>query len=147
MEEALNQARTAFACDEVPIGAVIVEERKIIAAAHNQNITLCDPTAHAEILVLRQAALIKNCKQLLNCDIYVTIEPCAMCAFAISLARVRRVYYAAADSKFGSVENGARIFESRACHHRPEVYSGMMEEDAKKLMIDFFKAKRVPATS
>lgn len=142
MKEALNQAFIAFKKDEVPVGAVIVENGKIIAASHNQNLKLSDPTAHAEILVLRQAAKIKNSSRLDGCDIYVTLEPCSMCASAISLARIKRVYYAASDKKFGAVENGARIFCSSSCHHRPEVYSGVFEEESKKMLQDFFKSKR-----
>jgi tRNA(adenine34) deaminase len=142
IEEALRQAKIAFEKDEVPVGAVIVENGKIIAATHNQNLYLKDPTAHAEILALREAAKIKNSPRLDECDLYVTLEPCAMCASAIALARIRRVYYAASDQKFGAVENGAQIFSSSSCFHRPEIYSGIAEEDAKELMIKFFKSKR-----
>lgn len=142
MDDALTQAKIAFEKEEVPVGAVIVENGKIIAAAHNHNLHLKDPTAHAEILALRQAAAIKNSSRLDDCDIYVTLEPCSMCASAISLARVRRVYYAASDEKFGAVENGARIFASPSCHHRPEVYSGIAEADAKDLLVKFFKLRR-----
>ncbi len=142
MEAALAQARLAFEKDEVPVGAIIVEGEKIISSAHNCNLTQKDPTAHAEILTLRKAAEIKGTRRLDNCDLYVTLEPCAMCAAAISLARIRRVYYAASDKKFGAVENGARIFASSSCHHRPEVYSGISEEESKKLLQDFFRAKR-----
>ncbi|MBU6339414.1 MAG: nucleoside deaminase [Rickettsiales bacterium] len=142
MEEALKQARIAFEKDEVPVGAIIVENGKIIATAHNKNITLNDPTAHAEIVALREAALVKKSHRLDNCDIYVTLEPCAMCASAIALARIKRVYYAAKDDKFGAVENGARIFNSSSCHHRPEVYSNIAEEKSKELLVKFFKSKR-----
>jgi tRNA(Arg) A34 adenosine deaminase TadA len=142
MKEALNQAFIAFEKDEVPVGAVIVENGKIIAASHNQNLNLSDPTAHAEILVLRQAAKIKNSSRLDECDIYVTLEPCSMCASAISLARIKRVYYAASDQKFGAVENGVRVFSGSSCHHKPEVYSGIFEEESKKMLQDFFKSKR-----
>ncbi len=142
MEAALAQARLAFEKDEVPVGAVIVEDGKIISSAHNCNLTKKDPTAHAEILTLRKAAEIKGSSRLDNCDLYVTLEPCAMCAAAISLARIRRIYYAASDKKFGAVENGARIFASSSCHHKPEVYSGISEEESKKLMQDFFRSKR-----
>ncbi len=142
MEAALAQARLAFEKDEVPVGAVIVEDGKIISSAHNCNLTKKDPTAHAEILTLRKAAEIKGSSRLDNCDLYVTLEPCTMCAAAISLARIRRIYYAASDKKFGAVENGARIFASSSCHHRPEVYSGISEEESKKLMQDFFRSKR-----
>jgi len=142
MEAALAQARLAFEKDEVPVGAIIVEDGKIISSAHNCNLTQKDPTAHAEILTLRKAAEIKGTSRLDNCDLYVTLEPCAMCAAAIALARIRRVYYAASDKKFGAVENGACIFDSSSCHHRPEVYSGISEEESKKLLQDFFRAKR-----
>lgn len=142
MEAALEQARLAFENDEVPVGAVIVENGKIIASAFNSNLTEKDPTAHAEILTIRKAAEIKATSRLDNCDLYVTLEPCAMCAAAISLARIRRVYYAASDEKFGAVENGARIFASSSCHHQPEIYSGISEEESKKLLRDFFKSKR-----
>ena len=142
MEAALNEAKLAFEKDEVPVGAVIVENGKIIARSHNQNISLKDPTAHAEVLVLRQAALIKDSSRLDDCDLYVTLEPCPMCASAISLARIKRVYYAASDVKFGGVENGPRIFNSSSCHHKPETYSGIAEEESKQLLVDFFKSKR-----
>jgi tRNA(Arg) A34 adenosine deaminase TadA len=142
MLEALRQAKIAFEKDEVPVGAVIVEGEKIIAAAHNQNLSLNDPTAHAEILTLRQAAQIKNSSRLDGCDLYVTLEPCAMCASAIALARIRRVYYAASDEKFGAVENGARIFNSSSCHHHPEIYSGISEEESRELLQSFFRSKR-----
>lgn len=142
MQQALAQAKIAFEKDEVPVGAIIVEKGKIIASAHNYNLHLKDPTAHAEILVLREAAKIKNSPRLDDCDLYVTLEPCSMCAAAISLSRIRRVYYAASDEKFGSVENGARIFNSSSCHHRPEIYSGIQEEDAKELLVKFFRSKR-----
>lgn len=142
MLDALRQAKIAFEKDEVPVGAVLVEDGEIIAATHNQNLISNDPTAHAEILVLRQAAQIKNSSRLDGCDIYVTLEPCAMCAAAIALARIRRVYYAASDPKFGAVENGARIFNSSSCHHRPEIYSGISEEESRKLLQEFFRSKR-----
>ncbi len=140
--EALRQAKIAFEKDEVPVGAVIVENGKIIAATYNQNLHLNDPTAHAEILVLREAAKIKNSARLDGCDLYVTLEPCAMCAAAIALARIRRVYYAASDTKFGAVENGAQIFSSSSCHHRPEIYSGIGDEESRELLVKFFKARR-----
>ncbi len=142
MEEALKQARIAFEKDEVPVGAVIVENGKIIATSHNQNLILKDPTAHAEILVMRKAAKIKDSARLDGCDLYITLEPCAMCASAIALARISRVYYAASDIKFGAVENGVRIFSSTSCHHKPEIYSGISEEESKKLMQSFFRNKR-----
>ena len=142
MEEAILQAKIAFENDEVPVGAVIVENGEIIAASHNHNINLKDPTAHAEILALRAAAQFKNSARLDDCDLYVSLEPCAMCASAISLARIRRVYYAASDEKFGAVENGAKIYSRSSCFHKPEVYSGICEGDAKDLLVKFFKSKR-----
>lgn len=142
MRLALDQAKIAFENNEVPVGAVIVENGEIIATAHNQNIFLNDPTAHAEILVLREAAKIKNQHRLDGCDLYVTLEPCAMCAAAISLAKIRRVYYAISDEKFGAVENGARIFHSKSCHHFPEIYSGFCEDESRNLLQNFFKSKR-----
>lgn len=142
MKEALIQAKIAFEKDEVPVGAVIVENGKVIASSHNQNLYLKDPTAHAEILALRQAAKVKNSARLDGCDIYVTLEPCPMCAAAISLSRIRRVYYAASDEKSGGVENGPKVLNSSSCHHKPEIYPGISEEEAKKLLIDFFKSKR-----
>lgn len=142
MEAALKQAKLAFEKDEVPVGAVIVENGEIIAAAHNFNLLAKDPTAHAEINVLRMAAEKKNVHRLDNCDLYVTLEPCTMCAAAISLARIRRVYYAASDQKFGAVENGVRFFNNSSCQHRPDVYSGIYEEESKKLLRDFFSARR-----
>lgn len=142
MLEALQQAKIAFAADEVPVGAIVVCDGEIIAKAFNQNITLKDPSAHAEILALRQAAKIKNSHRLDDCDLYVTLEPCAMCAAAISWAKLKRVYYGAADEKFGAVENGARLFNHSSNYHRPEVYSGFSADESKKLMQDFFKKKR-----
>lgn len=142
METALNCAKIAFAEDEVPVGAVIVENGKIIATAYNQNRKLNDPTAHAEILALRAAALIKNSSRLDGCDLYVTLEPCFMCAAAISLAKIRRIYYAAADLKFGAIEGQSNFFSNKSCFHVPEIYSGFLEEDSRKLLLDFFQSKR-----
>lgn len=142
MAEALRQAKTAFEKDEVPVGAVIVEDGKIIASSYNQNRTSIDPTAHAEILVLREAAQKKNSHRLDECDLYVTLEPCAMCAAAISLARIRNVYYACDDKKFGAVENGVRFYGSTSCLHQPQVYSGISEAKSQELLQEFFKKKR-----
>ncbi|MDX2083127.1 MAG: nucleoside deaminase [Rickettsiales bacterium] len=142
MAEAIAQAKIAFEKDEVPVGAIIVENNKIIARSHNNNLHLKDPTAHAEILALRQASLIKNSSRLDNCDIYITLEPCVMCAAAISLARIRRIYYAASDEKFGAIENGIKIFHSSSCYHKAEIYSGICEEEAKEILRKFFKSKR-----
>ncbi len=142
MEEAINQAKLAFDNQEVPVGAVVVENGKIISATFNQNIKLHDPTAHAEILAIRNAAKFKNSPRLDNCDIYITLEPCAMCAAAISLARIRRVYYALSDEKFGAIENGVNFFSNKNCHHKPEIYSGISELESKNLLQNFFKNKR-----
>ncbi len=142
MAAALDQARIAAKKDEVPIGAVIVCNQEIIAASHNQNRELSDPTAHAEILALREAAAKKNSPRLDDCDLYITLEPCTMCAAAISLARIRNVFYACGDSKFGAVENGANFFNSKSCHHKPEIYSGINEEESRGLLQEFFTKKR-----
>jgi len=143
MAEALRQAQIAANKDEVPVGALVVLEGKIIAAAHNQNRESVDPTAHAEIIALRMASITKNSSRLDDCDLYVTLEPCAMCAAAISLARIRNVFYACSDAKFGAVENGVKFFNSKSCYHKPEVYSGIAEDEAKKMLQDFFEKKRV----
>lgn len=142
MAEALKEARKAFDQNEVPIGAIIVENGKIIARAHNSNLTDKDPSAHAEIAALRQAALAKNSSRLDGCDIYITLEPCAMCAAAISLAKIRRVYYAAADKKFGAVENGVKFFQNSSCFHAPEAYSEISREESVKMLQDFFQKRR-----
>jgi tRNA(adenine34) deaminase len=142
--EALNQAKIAFDQGEVPVGAVVVKDNQIIASAYNQNISLKDPTAHAEILALRWAAQILQTHRLENCDLYVSLEPCAMCAGAISLSRIRRVYYSASDLKSGGVENGAKVFSHSQCHHKPEIYGGIGASDSEKLMKEFFAQKRKP---
>ena len=123
-------------------GAVIVQDGAVIAAAHNLTRTLPDPTAHAELLVIRAAAQALGRERLDGCELWVTLEPCAMCAGAIAHARIDRVYYAAPDPKGGGVEHGARVFEQPQCLHRPEVYSGMGEADAAALLRDFFRARR-----
>ncbi len=143
MEKALEEARAAAARDEVPVGAVVVDAKgTIIARAGNRVEELNDPSAHAEILALRQACAKLGTPRLEGCDLYVTLEPCPMCAQAISFARVRRVYYGAADEKMGGVENGARIFKSSSCHHKPEVIDGIMATPCRELLQDFFKKKR-----
>lgn len=142
MEEALRQAKIAFEKDEVPVGAAIICEGKIIASSHNENRVLSDPTAHAEILVLQKAAKILGSFRLDNCDLYVTLEPCTMCAAAISLSRIRRLYYAASDKKFGAVENGVKFFSSSSCHHKPEIYSDISAQESRELLQKFFKSKR-----
>jgi len=142
MEEALEQARAAGEAGEVPIGCVIVREGALIARARNATIGARDPTAHAEMLAIRAAAAALASERLVDCDLYVTLEPCPMCAAAISFARVRRLYYGAADPKGGAVENGVKLYASPTCHHRPEVYAGIAEREAAALLQDFFKALR-----
>ena len=142
MDEALVEARAADAAQEVPVGCVIMRDGAVIARAANRTLRDRDPTAHAEMLAIRQAAAALGSERLTGCDLYVTLEPCAMCAAAISFARIRRVYYGAADPKGGAVENGVRFFSSPTCHHRPEVYGGMGESEAAALLKDFFKARR-----
>ena len=142
MDSALVLARTARRNGEVPVGAVIVRHGLIIASAHNAPRALKDPTAHAEILAIREAARVLGSERLEDCDLYVTLEPCAMCAAAISLARIRRLYYAARDQKGGAVESGPRFFNQPTCHHAPDVYSGLAEEEAASLLRDFFSKLR-----
>ena len=142
MELALEEARAAAAAGEVPIGCVIVREGVAIARAGNRTIADRDPTAHCEMLAIRRAAAALASERLVDCDLYVTLEPCAMCAAAISLARIRRLYYGAADSKGGAVENGMRFFASPTCHHRPEVYGGIGEADSAELLKNFFRERR-----
>ena len=142
MELALAQAQAAADRGEVPIGAVVVHDRKVIAADGNRTIELNDPSAHAEILVLRKAGALLQSQRLPECDLYVTLEPCTMCAAAIAFARIRRLYFAAEDIKGGAVENGVRFFQQPTCHHAPEWYSGMRESAAADLLTRFFQAKR-----
>ncbi len=142
MDLALKAAQNAGKSGEVPIGCVIVRENQVIAAAGNRTLTDHDPTAHAEILALRAAAGIVGSERLIGCDLYVTLEPCTMCAGAISFARIRRLYYGAPDPKGGAVDSGVRFFASPSCHHKPEVYPSMGENDAAALLRDFFKARR-----
>ena len=142
MREALDQARAGAAAGEVPVGAVVVKGGAIIAAAHNAPRDLVDPTAHAEILAIRAAALALGTERLNDCELWVTLEPCAMCAGAIAHARIARLYYAASDPKGGAVEHGARVFAQDQCLHRPEVYAGMGEDEAAGLLRDFFATRR-----
>jgi tRNA(adenine34) deaminase len=142
MKLALTQAQTAADAGEVPIGAVIVKGGQVIAAAHNAPRAQCDPTAHAEVLAIRAAAARLGQERLEGCDLWVTLEPCPMCAGAIVHARIARVYYAAPDPKGGAVEHGSRVFEQPTCLHRPEVYAGMGEGEAAGLLRDFFRARR-----
>lgn len=142
MQIALDEARAAQARGEVPVGAVIVRAGEVIAQAGNRTLAEHDPTAHAELLAIRQAAAMLGSERLTDCDLYVTLEPCAMCAAAISFARIRRLYYGASDAKGGAVENGVRFFSSPACHHRPEVYGGLSESESGELLKEFFRARR-----
>ena len=144
MEIALREAKSAVSGDEVPVGAVIVEGNtgKIIAQASNRVEQLHDSTAHAEMLAIRKACAILGQKRLEGCDIYVTLEPCAMCAGAISHARLRRLYFGAMDIKSGAVENGIKFFEHPTCHHAPEIYGGIREIESHQLLTAFFQNKR-----
>ena len=142
MQLALAEARKGESAGEVPIGAVVVRDGKVIAAAHNQPRGLHDPTAHAEVLAIRAAAAALGNERLDGCELWVTLEPCPMCAGAISHARIGKLYYAAPDPKGGAVEHGARVFDQAQCLHRPEVYSGMGESEAAELLRGFFAARR-----
>jgi len=142
MALALEEAQAAALAGEVPVGALLVMEGKPVARAGNRALALKDPTAHAEMLVLRAGAEVLGSERLTSCDLYVTLEPCAMCAGAISLARIRRLYYGAADPKGGAVEHGPRFFSQATCHHRPELYSGFSAREAAELLRAFFTDKR-----
>lgn len=142
MSIALDEARAAEARGEVPVGCVIVRDGTVIARAGNRTLGDKDPTAHAELLALRQAAAALGSERPTDCDLYVTLEPCTMCAAAMSFARVRRLYFGASDPKGGAVENGVRFFSSATCHHRPEVYGGINESECAGLLRDFFAARR-----
>lgn len=142
MLAALTLAQEAATHGEVPIGAVIVREGKIIASAHNLTEKNNDPTAHAEILAIRSACEALGSARLIDCDLYVTLEPCPMCATAISFARIRRLYFGAYDAKGGGVEHGARIFSQPTCHHAPEVYGGIEENQCATLLKKFFAERR-----
>ncbi|MGJ4890115.1 nucleoside deaminase [Bradyrhizobium sp. HKCCYLS3077] len=142
MDLALKAAESAGISGEVPIGCVVVRNGEVIATAGNRTLTDRDPTAHAEILALRQAAQVIGSERLVDCDLYVTLEPCTMCAGAISFARIRRLYYGAADPKGGAVESGVRFFASPTCHHVPDVYSAVGEQQAAQMLKEFFKARR-----
>src|SRR5881394_3509631 len=142
MDLALKAAEMAGKSGEVPIGCVVVRDNEVIATAGNRTLTDRDPTAHAEILAIRKAAAAIGSERLVDCDLYATLEPCTMCAAAISFARVRRLYYGAADPKGGAVDSGVRFFASPTCHHAPEVYPSVGEREAATLLRDFFKARR-----
>jgi tRNA(adenine34) deaminase len=142
MELALAEARAAAARGEVPVGCVIARDGAVVAQAGNRTLAERDPTAHAELLAIRAACTKLGTERLTDCDLYVTLEPCAMCAAAMSFARIRRLYYGAADPKGGAVDNGVRFFASPSCHHRPEVYGGIGEAEASALLREFFAARR-----
>ena len=142
MEIALDEARAACDAGEVPVGCVIVRAGEIVARAGNRTLAERDPTAHAEVVAIRCAAAALGSERLLDCDLYVTLEPCTMCAAAISFARIRRLYFGAADPKGGAVENGVRFFSAASCLHRPEVYGGIGEAVAGALLQGFFRARR-----
>lgn len=146
MNVALEEATKAFERGEVPIGAVIVENfGNIVARAGNETRARLDPSAHAEVLAIREACTVLKTERLVNCDMYVTLEPCAMCAALIANARIRRIYFAASDPKSGGIQQGARIFDRKQTHHVPEIYSGIGEEKAAKLLRIFFSKKRFKA--
>ncbi|MCZ7658635.1 MAG: nucleoside deaminase [Xanthobacteraceae bacterium] len=142
MQLALAEARAAAAAGEVPVGCVIVRDGTVLARAGNRTLTDKDPTAHAELIAIRAAAAALGSERLTDCDLYVTLEPCAMCAAAISFARIRRLYFAAADPKGGAVEHGVRFFSAPTCHHRPEIYGGIAESEAAALLREFFRERR-----
>ena len=142
MAMALDEARAAGARGEVPVGCVVVRAGAVVARAGNRTLADRDPTAHAEIMAIRSAAASLGSERLEGCDLYVTLEPCAMCAGAVAFARIRRIYYGAADPKGGAVDNGVKFFASPSCHHRPEVYGGLAEAEAGALLKEFFRERR-----
>ena len=142
MALALEEARKAARRGEVPVGAVLVRAGSVLAASGNRIVETRDPTAHAEICVIREGAAKLGSERLADCDLYVSLEPCPMCAGAISLARIRRLYYGAADEKGGGVDHGARVFSQPTCHHAPEVYGGMRESEAGEVLRAFFRERR-----
>jgi tRNA(adenine34) deaminase len=142
MDMALEEARAAAKRGEVPVGCVIVRDGDVLARTGNRVLAHRDPTAHAEIVAIRQVGTFLRSERLSDCDLYVTLEPCAMCAGAIAFARIRRLYYGAPDPKGGAIDNGIKFFASPSCHHRPEVYGGMAEAEASELLKDFFQERR-----
>ena len=142
MDMALAEARAAGEAGEVPVGCVVVRDGAVVARAGNRTLADRDPTAHAEIMAIRSAAASLGSERLEGCDLYVTLEPCAMCAGAVAFARIRRLYYGAADPKGGAVDNGVKFFASPSCHHRPEVYGGLAEAQAGALLKEFFRERR-----
>ena len=142
MDLAVEEARAAAARGEVPVGCVVVKDGTVLAAAGNRTLADRDPTAHAEMLAIRAASARLGSERLVGCDLYVTLEPCPMCAGAISFARIRRLYYGAGDEKGGAVDHGVRLYASPTCHHAPEVYAGMAEVDSAALLRAFFRDRR-----
>jgi tRNA(adenine34) deaminase len=142
MNMALDEARAAGARGEVPVGCVVARGNEVLARTGNRTLGDRDPTAHAEIIAIRQAAALLGSERLDGCDLYVTLEPCAMCAGAVAFARIRRLYYGAVDPKGGAVDNGVRFFASATCHHRPEVYGGIAEAEGAALLKEFFRERR-----
>lgn len=142
MARAFVEAEAAAKRGEVPVGAVILRDGIVIASGGNRTLEDQDPTAHAEIIVIREAARVIGSERLIGCDLYVTLEPCAMCAGAISFARIRRLYFGAADEKGGAVDHGPRFFAQPTCHHAPEVYGGIDEARSSALLKNFFAGKR-----
>ena len=142
MSIAIEEARAAGARGEVPVGCVVVRDGTIVARAGNRTIADHDPTAHAELIAIRAAASTLGSERLADCDLYVTLEPCAMCAAAMSFARIRRLYFGAADAKGGAVEHGVCFFAAPTCHHRPEVYGGINDSECGELLKNFFQARR-----
>lgn len=142
MDLALNEARLAQSRGEVPVGAVVVHDGEVLARAGNRTRELNDISAHAELLAIREAARILESERLTGADLYVTLEPCTLCAAAISFARIRRLYFGTEDEKGGAVINGVRFFNQPTCHHAPEIYSGLAASDAKLILTDFFKTRR-----
>lgn len=143
MALALAEAKKAGERGEVPVGAVLVRDGNLIAAAGNQVEEWADPTAHAEMLVIRETARLLGMPRLVGTDLYVTLEPCPMCATALSFARIGRIFFGAFDPKGGGVDHGPRIFEQPTCHHRPEVFGGISEQECADLLVNFFEAKRL----
>lgn len=143
MDEALKLAQKAANLGEVPVGAVVVNaDNQVVGRGHNRVLLDHDPSAHAEIMAIRQACKTLGTERLIDCDLYVTLEPCPMCAQAISFARIRRLYFGADDPKGGGVENGARVFQQSSCHHKPDVYSGLSATKAADMLRSFFKERR-----
>jgi len=142
MDLALEQAKACEARGEIPVGAVIIRDNQVVVRAGNRIVELKDTTAHAEVLAIRAASEILGNERLIDCDLYTTLEPCTMCAAAISYARIRRLYYGAEDVKFGGVDNGVRFYHAASCHHRPEVYGGINEAEAANMLKAFFRARR-----